>query len=131
MALTLRLITPTRSVVDATVDEVSAPGTVGEFGVLPEHITFVGEIDVGVLTYVVAGARRQVVVHGGYTEVFDDVVTVLADDAELPEEIDAGAVRAELARIDEELARESEDPERIAELARQRRRAEARLAVAG
>ena len=130
MPLQLRVITPTRQLVDAEVEEVTAPGSVGEFGVLPEHVNFIGELQSGILTYVERGVRKRVVVHGGYTEVVDDVVTVLADDAELPEEIDAPLARQDLQRIDTELARESESAERIEELLGERRRAEVRLAAA-
>jgi F-type H+-transporting ATPase subunit epsilon len=130
MPLQLRVITPTRQLVDAEVEEVTAPGSVGEFGVLPEHVNFIGELQSGVLTYVERGVRKRVVVHGGYAEVVDDVVTVLADDAELPEEIDGTRARQEIQRIDAELAGESENPDRIDELLGERRRAEVRVAAA-
>ena len=130
MPLLLRLITPTRQLVEAEVEEVTAPGSAGEFGVLPEHVNFVAELEPGILTYLERGVRKRVVVHGGYAEVVDDVVTVLADEAELPEEIDGGRARAELTRIDRELAAESEHPEHIEELLRERRRNEVRLAAA-
>jgi len=130
MPLLLRLITPSRQLVETEVEEVTAPGSAGEFGVLPEHVNFIGELDSGILTYVERGVRKRVVVHGGYAEVVDDVVTVLADDAELPEEIDAGQARAELARIDRDLAAETDRPERITELLREKKRTEVRLAAA-
>jgi F-type H+-transporting ATPase subunit epsilon len=130
MPLVLRLITPSRQLVEAEVDEVTAPGSAGEFGVLPEHVNFVGELDSGILTYVERGVRKRVVVHGGYAEVLNDVVTVLADDAELPEEIDPERARAELQRIDRELGTEAGSPDRIAELLRERKRSEVRLAAA-
>ena len=130
MPLQLRVITPTRQLVDAEVEEVTAPGSVGEFGVLPEHVNFIGELQSGILTYVERGVRKRVVVHGGYAEVVNDVVTVLADDAELPEEIDGTRARQDIQRIDTELARESESPERIADLLGEKRRAEVRLSAA-
>ena len=130
MPLQLRVITPTRQLVDVEVEEVTAPGSVGEFGVFPEHVNFIGELQSGILTYVERGVRKRIVVHGGYAEVVEDVVTVLADDAELPEEIDAARARQEIQRIDAELAVESEHPESIDELLSQRRRAEVRLAAA-
>jgi F-type H+-transporting ATPase subunit epsilon len=130
MPLQLRVITPTRQLVDAEVEEVTAPGSVGEFGVFPEHVNFIGELQSGILTYVERGVRKRIVVHGGYAEVVEDVVTVLADEAELPEEIDAARARQEIQRIDAELAVESEHPENIDELLSQRRRAEVRLAAA-
>jgi len=130
MALKLRLITPTRRLVDTKVEEVTAPGVAGEFGVLPEHVSFVGELSDGILSYVENGTRKRVVVFGGYAEVADDVVTVLADDAELPAEIDAAAARADVIRIERELATEASDPERVSELLRDQRRAELRVSAA-
>ena len=130
MALRLRLITPTRRIVDTDVEEITAPGVAGEFGVLPEHVAFVGELADGILSYVERGTRKRVVIFGGYAEVADDVVTVLADAAELPDEIDAGLARADLARIERELAAEAQDPDRVAALLREQRQAELRLSAA-
>jgi F-type H+-transporting ATPase subunit epsilon len=130
VALNLRIVTPTRLLVDTEATEVTAPGLAGEFGVLPEHVTFLGQLDLGVLSYVENGTSRRVIVHGGYAEVVDDVVTILADDAELPEEVDAAAARAEQARVEEDLGRVQDDPKEVARLLREQRRAEIRVAAA-
>ncbi len=130
MPLTLRIVTPTRLLVDAEVSEITAPGTAGEFGVFPEHVTFLGELDLGVLRYTEGGSDKSVVVHGGFAEVRDDVVTVLADDAEFAEEIDVEAARAELGRLGTELDKGREDPAEVADLLREHRRAEARIQAA-
>ena len=130
MALTLRIVTPTRLLVDAEVSEITAPGTAGEFGVFSEHVTFLGELDLGVLRYTEGGSDKSVVVHGGFAEVRDDVVTVLADDAEFAEEIDVEAARAELGRLGTELDKGREDPAEVADLLREHRRAEARIQAA-
>ncbi len=131
MALRLRIVTPTRLVVDTEVSELSAPGVVGEFGVLPEHATFLGSLDTGMLTYVEGSVKRRLVVHGGYAEVIDDVVTVLADDAEFPEEIDGRSAREDLERIEAELDKDQETREAVDTLLRDRRRAEVRIEAAG
>ena len=131
MALTLHLITPTRQLVEAEVEQVVAPGAAGQFGVLPEHVTFLGELDLGLLTYVEHGTTKRVVVHGGYAEVVDNVVTILADEAELPEEIDATTVREELADVERQLATIVGEPAEVDALLRERRRAHVRLAAAG
>jgi F-type H+-transporting ATPase subunit epsilon len=127
----LRVVTPTRLVVDTDVTELTAPGSAGELGVLPQHVTFLGQLDVGILTYSEAGKKKSLVVHGGYAEVLDDVVTVLADDAEFPSEIDAAQARGEVESLAAALAEESESTERVAALLRDYRRAEVRVAVAG
>lgn len=129
MALTLRIVTPTRTLVDAEVSELTAPGVVGEFGVLPEHVTFLGQLDLGVLTYVEGGTSRHVVVLGGYAEVVDDVVTVLADEAEFPDDIDAEVARADVEEARAKLDAGHEDPYVVEELIRAHRRAEVRFSV--
>lgn len=128
----LRVVTPTRVVVDADVAEIAAPGVVGEFGVLPDHVRFLGALDPGALTYVSGGVPRRLIVHGGYVEVDENTITVLADDAELPEEIDVELARRELRKAEEALANERHDPVAIARLLREQQQARLRVeATAG
>jgi len=129
MALTLRIVTPTRVLVEAEVSEITAPGEAGELGVLPEHVTFLGALDLGVLRYIEGGAAKAVVVHGGFAEVKDDVITVLADHAEFPDEIDSGEAKAELTRIAAEVDRGRDDPAEVAELLLELKRAEVRASA--
>jgi len=93
----LKLLTPERLVLDTEVEEVYAPGVVGEFGVLPGHISFLTALAIGVLRYRSQGQDHYVSVSGGFAEVVNDVVTVLADTAELADDIDYDrAKRAEV-----------------------------------
>ena len=84
----LRIVTPTRLLLDEEVDEVTAPGVMGEFGVLPNHITFLTILQPGELVYKQGGKATRLAVAGGYAEVLDNVMTVLADAAEFAGEID-------------------------------------------
>ena len=122
----LRIVTPERVVADAEVSEISAPGAVGEFGVLPEHAAYIGMLDAGVVSYLESGTARSVVVYGGYAEVAGDEVTVLADAAELPGEIDAGQAQRELAEAGARLEEGSDDPAEVERLVAALRRAEVR-----
>ncbi len=122
----LRIITPLRPVVDAEVSDFVAPGTEGEFGVLPQHVAFLGSLKPGIVTYVEDGTRKRVIISGGYAEVRQDVITVLADDAQLPEEVDVEAARADAARVQEELSRGAESAEVTERLLRELALAEAR-----
>src|SRR4029079_14099387 len=126
----LRIVTPVRPVVDAEVSDVVAPGSEGEFGVLPQHVNFLASLKPGILAYTEGGARKRVVVSGGYVEVRQDVITVLADDAEFPEEIEGAKARSDAAARTEELARGAESAEVTAKLLRDLALAEARVAVA-
>jgi F-type H+-transporting ATPase subunit epsilon len=94
--LTLELTTPTRLVVSEQVDEVVVPGIEGYFGVLPGHAAFLTTLGIGELTYRIGRDERHVAVAGGFCEVRNDKVIILADTAELPEDIDRA--RAERAR---------------------------------
>ena len=127
----LRVVTPSRLVLDEEVDEVTAPGELGEFGVLPNHIAFLSTLVPGEMTYKQGTTKTTLAVSGGYAEVLDNVMTVLAPAAEFPAEIDTA--RAQRAKehaeaLMTEVNREANDWE-MAEVAY--RRAAVRLLVAG
>jgi F-type H+-transporting ATPase subunit epsilon len=103
MPFRLRIVTPERQLLDQEVDEVIAPGAAGEFGVLPDHIAFLTTLVPGRLIYKVGGQKHVVAIFGGYAEVADNVMTVLADGAERQSEIDAAAAQAAATRAEEAL----------------------------
>ena len=92
----LEVVTPERSVLAEPVDMVTVPGLGGELGILPGHTPLISQLQTGVLTYVQDGKNNQLHVSGGFVEVRDDHVSVLAEVAERPDEIDAA--RAKLSR---------------------------------
>ena len=94
--LTLELATPTRLLVSAEVDEVVVPGSEGYFGVLPDHAPLLATLGIGELSYRVGREEYYVAVVGGFAEVRNDKVIILADSAETPADIDR--TRAERAR---------------------------------
>ena len=94
--LTLELATPTKLVVTAEVDEVVVPGSLGYFGVLPGHAPLLATLGIGEVTYQSGREQYHVAVSGGFAEVRNDKVIVLADTAETPADIDRA--RAERAR---------------------------------
>jgi F-type H+-transporting ATPase subunit epsilon len=102
--LQLRVVTPKQAVVDEAVDEVTGPGTVGEFGVLPNHATFLSTLEIGALSYKAGAGVKHLAVRGGFAEVVDNVMTVLADAAVPAEDIDAAAAESELAAATQKLA---------------------------
>ncbi len=129
--LTLEVATPTRQVVSETVDEVVAPGSLGYFGVLPGHAPFLTTLGVGELTYRQGREEHHLAVAGGFAEVRNDKVIVLADTAEAPEEIDRHRAERARARAEMRLGGRAQEPEVDFErCARAYARAQARLAVA-
>jgi len=94
--LQLEVVTPERRVLAEAVNSVTVPGRAGEMQILPGHAALIAELKTGVLTYNQAGTNSQLHVSGGFIEVSEDRVSVLAEIAERPDEIDAA--RARLAR---------------------------------
>ncbi len=92
----LEVVTPERRVMSEAVDSVTVPGMNGELGILPGHTPLISQLQTGVLSYSKGGATERLHVSGGFVEVNADRVSVLAEIAERPEEIDAA--RARLAR---------------------------------
>ncbi len=108
----LRLVTPSRLLLDEEVDEVTAPGVLGEFGVLPNHIAFLATLEIGEMSYKLGNQRVHLAFSGGYAEVLDNVMTVLANAAELGDEIDVERARKARERTEkklEELNREDKE----------------------
>src|SRR5262245_33301518 len=94
--LHLQIITPQKEVLSAETAFVVLPGMMGELGILPDHIPLVTTLDSGVLRYSRDGREVAVAIHYGYAEVESNKVTVLAEMAELADDIDrARAANAE------------------------------------
>ena len=107
-SISLRVVTPVRLVLEEQVDELTAPGPLGQLGILPDHAALMTTLEIGQLGYRKSGVSSVVTVTGGYAEVLDNVVTVLANAAEFPHEIDTA--RAEEARARAERTLEESDP---------------------
>lgn len=99
----LEVVTPERRVLGEPVDMVTVPGLGGELGILPGHTALISQLQTGVLTYVQSGKSFQLHVSGGFVEVRDDLVSVLAEVAERPEEIDAARARTSRERLEKQL----------------------------
>jgi len=111
MPLSVHIVTAEREVyAEEGVDEVVAPGSEGEFTVLPHHAPLLTMIKPGIMRIVKGNEETVTTITGGFLEVRDNRVTILADAAERVEEIDVA--RAEEARLraqrslDERLSRE-------------------------
>ncbi len=126
----LRVVTPSRMLLDEEVDEVTAPGELGEFGVLPNHIAFLTALVPGQMSYKQQGSKRALAVSGGYAEVLDNVMTVLAPAAEFAEEIDAARARQAKERAESAMAGLNPEEKEWEAAYAALRRAQARLDVA-
>ncbi|MEE8328513.1 MAG: F0F1 ATP synthase subunit epsilon [Thermodesulfovibrionia bacterium] len=104
--LKLEIVTPHGLVYSDEVDEVIAPGSEGEFGVLPQHIPFLTTLKIGMLTYKKGNERGHFFVNWGYAEVGPEKVLILADSAEKSEDIDIERAIAAKKRAEERLKKE-------------------------
>ncbi len=77
--LKLEVVTPEQHLLSEEVDEVIAPGVMGQFDVLPGHTTLLAELTEGTLTYISKGVSKSISIFGGFAEVREDRVTILAD----------------------------------------------------
>jgi F-type H+-transporting ATPase subunit epsilon len=126
----LQLVTTERLLLDTEVEEVYAPGVLGEFGVLPQHVNFLTALGTGELRLRKGGVDRYVAISGGILEVLDDVVTVLADTAEFADEIDVARAKAAEERLRHALGRASAESPELPDLQTALSRALNRQAVA-
>jgi F-type H+-transporting ATPase subunit epsilon len=124
----LRVVTPTSEVVNETVSEVYAPGTVGEFGILPDHAAFLSSLEIGVIRFRSAGGERRLAIREGFAEVSDNVMTVLSEEAAL--KVDSEAAKTDLGSAHAKLKELSVFDEGYADADAERRWAEARLSLA-
>ncbi len=106
--LQLEVVTPDKQVVQESVDYVSCPGVEGEFGVLKNHVALLSALKVGVLRYDKDGKQEFVFISGGFADVNDNVVTVLAESAELSQEIDKARALEAQKRAEERLSHKNE-----------------------
>jgi F-type H+-transporting ATPase subunit epsilon len=107
--LQLELVSPERLLVSEKVDEIQLPGLDGYLGILPGHAALMSALKPGVLRYRIGSGEKVVAVYGGFVEVRDDRVRVLADAAQPKEEINIEQAREELRKVNpdsmEEMAR--------------------------
>jgi F-type H+-transporting ATPase subunit epsilon len=130
----LDIVTPDRVVVRDEATSVVAPGVLGSFGILYNHAPMLAELGIGELRYRRdSGQEHRLAIGGGFLQVFNNEVTVLADAAERAEEIDVERARRALeeARAQQREALSTPNPEEQALANAAVERALNRLRVAG
>ena len=127
----LEVVTPERRVLSESVETVVAPGLGGELGILPGHTPLISQLQTGVLSYTTGGRTLQLHVSGGFIEVKDDVVSVLAEVAERPEEIDAARARLAREHVEKQLTAWSGTEEDFEQARAKLERSVVRLQLAG
>jgi F-type H+-transporting ATPase subunit epsilon len=104
----LEIVTPAKLVVKDVAEEAQIPGLNGYLGILPGHAPLITELAVGTITYRSGAAEHTLAVAWGFAEVLPDKVTILAETAEHPLEIDVERARKAKDRAEQRL--KSNDP---------------------
>jgi F-type H+-transporting ATPase subunit epsilon len=99
----LEIVTPEKKVVDTVAEEVQIPGKNGYIGILPGHAPLITELSVGEITFRENGGVQRLAVAWGFAEVLPSKVTILAETAERPSEIDVARARKSKERAEQRL----------------------------
>lgn len=133
MALTVRVITPDKTVWDDNAEEIILPSTTGQLGILSGHAPLLTALDIGVMRVRPGKDWKTIAVMGGFAEVENNEVKVLVNSAQLGDTIDKEAARTEFnqaqARYDE--AEKSSDRQQQIQATQALKRARSRLQAAG
>ena len=97
----LEVVTPERQLLSQEVDEVIAPGSEGDFGVLPGHCHFLSTLRIGELRYRLGDRTNHMAILWGYAEVTPTKVTVMAEIAEKAEDIDVNRAQAAVEKAEQ------------------------------
>lgn len=138
MAIKLEIVTPAGAKVEADVAQVTAPGTVGEIGILPGHRALITSLGIGPLSYTLAGgdpreggSLQWLAVNTGYLEVSNDHCIVVTETAEAPDEIDVDRAKEALRRATQRVAELGSEGKATLKFSMEaQHRAQARLEVA-
>src|SRR3954453_1910029 len=127
----LEVATPERLLFQEQVKEAQIPAEGGMIGVLPDHAALLSLLGTGELSYqAAAGNRNNLVISGGFLQVLNNHVRVLADRAELPSDIDVPRAEAALKRAQDRLAQPASAGIDVARALNAMRRAVGRVGAA-
>lgn len=117
----LEVVTPDKTVVKEEVDMAICPGSEGEFGVLPHHVSLLSSLRIGPLRYRQGDKDNVVFISGGFVDVNNNKCSVLAESAELVDNIDVARAKAAKERAERRLQEKKDDLDELrAELALRR-----------
>ena len=95
MVLSVKVITPDKTVWDDQVEEIILPSTTGQLGILTGHAPLLTALEVGVMRVRPDKEWKTIALMGGFAEVEDDEIKILVNGAELGDDIDQDAARTE------------------------------------
>jgi len=130
MPLHLEIVTSERTVFDGPVDMVTVPGGGGEMGILPNHAPVLSTLKAGELRVKIGAEVQTFAIGGGFVDIHNNRVIILADSAERGEEIDTARAEAARLRAQEMLKNPPVNKEELVALESALRKSQIRLRVA-
>lgn len=128
--LKLELVTPYKRVLSEEVDDIQAPGTIGELGILPGHTPLLTTLKIGELTYRKGNETFHIAVNWGHMEVDNDRVSVLVETAEVADQIDLARAKEALSQAEAALKKLSNEEKEFVVMEAALERAKIRVQVA-
>jgi F-type H+-transporting ATPase subunit epsilon len=125
--INLEIITPINVVLNTEVQEVAAPGALGEFGVLPGHVPFITTLNPGIVKYSEDSSEKTFFISGGIFNVEGDKAKILTESAEIPSDIDSAEASQQLEDIQNLIDGFEGSKKELAELNKKLKIAEARV----
>lgn len=107
----LRIITPEQIKVDEDANMVIMRCTTGDMGILPGHMAYSAALDYGILRILDDDIERKIAVYGGLASIRNDVLTILTNDAEWPEDIDRARAEADREHAERRIQERTDDIE--------------------
>jgi F-type H+-transporting ATPase subunit epsilon len=101
MTLTVKVISPDQTVLDAETEEVILPTTTGQLGILTDHAPLLTALEIGVMRYLKDKSWQAIALMGGFAEIEDNEVTILVNSAVLGDTIDPAIAKQEVTAAEQ------------------------------
>lgn len=105
----LEVVTPDKTVLKEDVEMAICPGSEGEFGVLPHHVSLLSALKIGPLRYRKDGKDDVMFISGGFLDMNNNICSILAESAEKASDIDVARAMEAKKRAEERLAQKKDD----------------------
>ena len=105
----LEVVTPDKTVLKKDVEMAICPGTLGEFGILPNHVSLLSALKMGALRYRYEGKDEVMFISGGFADMNNNICSILAESAEKACDIDVARAKAAKERAEKRLAQKDAD----------------------
>lgn len=131
MAFQIDIVTPSKRILSQTCDEAVLPSIFGEIGIMTDHAALLSLVGCGAMRIREGTKQNRLAIRGGFVQVFENKVTVLADEAVMADDVVPALVEEEKKKLDEKLLSADVGADERIEVLKARDWVEARLLIRG